>query len=224
MKVTQNILISTALTLFCIPALSAQNFSKYREFSLGSSLAVVSKQVDLTPDEIKTVHQAPVLMQDVTYWPGESSTVPTDTDPVQEMELSFCSGKLYSISVFYKSSATEGFSDEDMIKAVSATYGVAIRPAAEKTPAQPVSFSSGDVRLATWEDAQGAVTLSRSGLSQSFRLVVLSKQLQADADAASAQDIAQETADAPALASAREKQEAQDQQTERDANLKAFRP
>jgi hypothetical protein len=224
MGITQNVLVSVTLLFLSVPALSAQNFSKYRNFSLGSSLAVVSKEADVTPNQINLVHQAPVVMQDVTYWPGESSTAPMEAEAVQQMDLSFCNGGLYSINVLYKSSATEGPSDEDMIQAVSATHGVATRSAPDKNTPEPPNFTSPDMQLATWQDSQDSVTLSRSPLSKSFQLVALSKQLQAQADAATAQDIAQELQDAPKRATDRAKQEAQDQQTVRDTNLKAFRP
>jgi hypothetical protein len=224
MRITQNVLVSVALLLLSVPMLSAQSFSKYRNFSLGSSLAVVSKQADVTQSQINVIHQAPVLMQDVTYWPGESGTTPMEADAVQQMQLSFCNGGLYSINVLYKSSATQGLSDEDMIQAVSITYGVATRSAPDKNLPETLKFGSPDVQLATWQDSQDSVTLSRSPLSKSFHLIVLSKQLQAQADAATAQDIAQELQDAPKRAADRAKQEVQDQQDVRDANLKAFRP
>lgn len=224
MKISQNVLVSLALSLLCVPALGAQKFSKYREFSLGSSLNSVTKQTGVTVDEIKAIHQAPVLMQKITYWPGESGDAPTQPEAVQQLELSFCNGKLYSVNVLYRTSATEGLSDEDMIQAVSATYGVATRLAAGKAPAEPLSFNTADVQLAIWEDSQSSATLSRSPLSQSFHMMILSKQLQIEADAATAQDVAQEAADAPERASERARQEAQDQKDIREANIKAFRP
>jgi hypothetical protein len=66
--------------------------------------------------------------------------------------------------------------------------------------------------------------LSRSPLLQSFQLVVLARKLQAQADAATTEAVAQESEDAPQRETARVKKEADDAQTVRDANLKAFRP
>jgi hypothetical protein len=224
MKITQNLLICLALALLSVPALCAQDFSKYRNFSLGSSLAAISKQADVAADQISTIHQSPALIQQLTLWPIEASGAPSGSEAVQQMQLSFCNGGLYNITVMYRTAATEGLTTKDMIQAISANYGIATLPASDSNPPPPLSFSSVDVQIALWQDSQYSATLSRSPLSQSFRLVILSKRLQAQADAAIVEAVAQEREDAPQLASARVKKEAEDLQTLRETNIKAFRP
>jgi hypothetical protein len=224
MKITQNVLIGLALALLAVPALGARDLSKYRSFSLGSSLAVVSKEAGVTPDQVRTSHQSPALIQQVSLWPIASSDTPADSQDLQQMQLSFCNGGLYSITVIYRNAATAGLTSEDMIRAISADYGVATQPAAARKPPAPFSFDSEDAQLASWQDSQYSVVLSRSPLSQSFQLVVLSKPLQAQADAAIAAAVAQDREDAPQRETARVKKEADDMQSLRDANLKAFRP
>jgi hypothetical protein len=73
MKISPNVLISAALVLLAVPALCAQDLSKYRGFSLGSTLAVVSKQAQVPLDQIATVHQSPALIQQLTLWLIDSS-------------------------------------------------------------------------------------------------------------------------------------------------------
>jgi hypothetical protein len=147
-----------------------------------------------------------------------------EAEAVQQMQFSFCDSGLYKITVTYKSAATQGMTNEDMIAAVSASYGVATLASAEINPAVTLSYSSAYKQLAVWQDAKYSVALFRSPLSQSFQLVMLSKQLQAQANAAIATDAAQKLADAPQRESARVKREADDLQTQREANVKAFQP
>ena len=224
MKISRSALICAAVALLTIPALGAFDLSKYRNFSLGSSLAAVSKQAQVSPDQIKTIHKSPAMIQQFTVWPIESSDAPERSEDVQQMELSFCNGQLYNVTATYKTSATQGLTNDDMIRAISARYGVATRPDATSGPPPQASFGTADLQLASWQDAQDSVALFRSPLSDSFKLVVLSKAVQAQADAATAEALVQERDDAPQRETARIKKEADDLQALRDANLKAFRP
>jgi len=224
MKITRNVLACLSLALLSATAIGAQDLSKYRNFSLQSSLAVVSKQADVTPDEVNTTYRSPAVIQDFSLWPIESSEGPARSEDVQQMQFSFCNGELYKIVVTYRTAATEGLTAEDMVQAVSAKYGIAERPAADSNPPKNLSYSSADTQVALWEDAQYSVALSHSPLSESFQLVVLSKQLERQANAAIADAVAQERDDAPQREVARVKKEAEDLQTLREANIKAFRP
>jgi len=55
----------TFLTLFFVgvPTLRAQDLSKYRVFSLGTSLTTVLKHTDERPEEIKLINARPALIQ-----------------------------------------------------------------------------------------------------------------------------------------------------------------
>jgi hypothetical protein len=224
MRISQNVLICAALALLALPALGAQDLSKYRGFSLETSLALASKQAQVPQEQISTVHKSPALIQQFTLWPVQSAAALEGSENVQQMQLSFCNGELYNITVIYRTAATEGLTNDDMIQAISVRYGLAIRPGTSSKPTAPLSFESVDEQLASWQDSQYSVTLSRSPLSQSFQLVVLSKGLQARADAAAAQSVAQDREDAPQRETARVKKEAEDLQALRDSNRTAFRP
>jgi hypothetical protein len=78
--------------------------------------------------------------------------------------------------------------------------------------------------IAHWEDAQNSLTLSRSSLSNSFQLVLYSKQLNGQAEAAIASAVRELREDAPQREIARMKKDADDLETMRQANVKSFQP
>jgi hypothetical protein len=225
MRIARNLLICAAAAMLFVPPLaSAQDLSKYRNFSLGSNLESILAQVSEKPADATVIHPAPALIQEVTWWPVKSYQTAAPTDAVQMIVFSFYNGALYRILVTYENSATQGLSPEDMVRSISAKYGPATVPVANSTPPANRDDSSNAKAIAVWQDPQYSVALSQFPLSSIFQLVMSSKQLNAQADAAAAQADKQALEDAPQIESARVKQEAADQETLRQANLKAFRP
>ena len=206
MKTARNILICVATILLCSSLAYGQDLSKYRNFSLGTSLIAISRQVNERPAEANVIHQSPALIQELTWWPMPSYQSSAPVDPVQQILFSFYNGALYKMVVTYDSSTTAGLTAEDMVRAISAKYGAATIP------------------IAQWENLQYSVILSRTSFLNSFQLVICTKQLndQAEADSAAAAKQARE--DAPQLEIARVKKAADDLDTARQNNLKSFRP
>jgi len=224
MKIIHKSMITLALILLSTSVMSAQDLSKYRTFSLGTSVSRISKQVNTTPDTVSVIHQSPAVIQELTWWPLPSYQSSVPADPVQEIRFSFYNGALYRILATYDSASTRGLTASDMARAISATYGTAARPAANSNVPARLSYSSTDTQIALWESPQYSVTLSRSPLSNSFQLAIFSKQLKGQADAAIADAVKQEREDAPQEEMTRVKKEADDLETTRQTNLKAFRP
>jgi hypothetical protein len=224
MKIIHKLVISLALILFSTSAVSAQDLSKYRTFSLGTHLAELAKQVEVTPDDIAVIHQSPVLIQELTWWPVPSDQSSAPVDPVQTIVFSFYDGELYKIAVTYSGSATQGLTAEDLVGAISAQYGAAALPITPINPSTNGSYSNKQEAIAFWEDSRDSVALSRSPLSGSFQLVLFSKQLNSQADAAIADSMKQESDTAPQRKVALVKKEADAREALRQANLKAFRP
>ena len=224
MKIIDKVVIALVLILLSTSAVSAQDLSKYRSFSLGMRLAELSKQVNATPDDVAVIHQNPALIQELTWWPVPSDQSSASVDPVQTILFSFYSNELYKIVVTYSGSATQGLSAEDLVRAVSAEYGAATVPFAETNPSTNGAYNNTQEAIAFWEDSQYSVVLSRSPLSGSFQLVLFSKQLNSQAEAAIADAIRQEREAAPQKMVARAKKEADALEAVRRANLKAFRP
>jgi hypothetical protein len=224
MKIFYKTAIALALILVSTSTVAAQDLSKYRDFSLGSSLAGISKQVNASPNEIGVTHQSPVLIQELTWWPIESSESSARAEAVEQIQFSFCNRELYRIVATYEDKATKGMTADDMVQAISATYGTAIRPAADSSAPAQLSFSSADVRIALWENNRYSVALSRSPLMDSFQLTLVSKQLNSQAEAGIAEAMRQEIEGAPQRETARVKKQADDLAAMREANLKSFRP
>jgi hypothetical protein len=224
MKTARNILICVAAILLSVPLAYTQDLSKYRNFSLGTSLIAISRQVNERPAEASIIHQSPALIQELTWWPMPSYQSSTPVDPVQQILFSFYNGALYKMAVTYDSSTTAGLTAEDMVRAISAKYGAATLPIVAAGSLGNTTYGATETRIAQWENLQYSVILSRTSFLNSFQLVICTKQLndQAEADSAAAAKQARE--DAPQLEIARVKKEADNLETARRNNLKSFRP
>jgi hypothetical protein len=223
MNMMRNVVICVAASLLCVPMTYGQDLSKYRNFSLGTSLIEVSKQVNRKPADAQVIHQNPALIQELTWWPVQSDPFSAQAESVQEIRFSFYDGELYRVVVTYQGFATEGLTAEDMVRAISAKYGAATLPVATPPPTDLADTSTGQP-IAFWEDVQYSLTLSHSPMSGAFQLVMYSKQLNSQADAAITEAVKQEREGAPQREIARAKKEAAALEAMRLANLKAFRP
>jgi hypothetical protein len=217
MKITRNILVGLAVILFFVPGIGAQDLSKYRTFSLGTSLADLAKQVYQHPADADVIQRSPAMIQELLWRPFN------EFDPVDKVVFSFYDGKLYKIVVAYSNSATEGLTAEDMVQAISAKYGVAA-PVGESSAPASLGYRAAESPIAKWEDVQYSVTLSRVTFLNGFQLVMFTKQMEDQADAAIIQAARQAREDAPGKEVARVKKEADDLQTTRLKNVQAFRP
>jgi hypothetical protein len=224
LKILHKSTAALALMLLSTSMIAAQDLSKYRTFSLGAGLGSISKQVDATPNDVSVVHQNPALIQELTWWPVTSGEPIRRAEAVEQVKFSFFNHALYKIVATYEDAATKGLTADDMVRAISAAYGIARRPAADLGPPAQLTYNSADVQLAIWENSEYSVVLSHSPLSDSFQLTLESKQLNGQAEAAIVEAVAQATEDAPGKEIARVKKEADDLAAMRQANLKSFRP
>src|SRR5437016_13144144 len=109
--------------LLTAPLLRAQDLSKYRHFTLGMSLTRVLERTDQKMADVKVIHGRPALIQEVTWWPPNLPGTSFRSDTVEQILFSFYIGELYKISVTYDRTSTEGLTEEDMVKSISAKYG-----------------------------------------------------------------------------------------------------
>jgi len=222
MKLMLSAVISLVVLLLAAPMLRAQDLSKYRNFSLGTSLADVSKQIDAKPADVKVIHQRPSLIEELTWWPRLSG-YPPKPEAIREVHFSFCNGKLYRIYVTYDDKATEGMTTDDMVRAISARYGT------PGTPDASPSISAGgygapDKVLSHWENTQYSVDLLQSSSFTTFALVLFTKQQNAEAQAAIAAAAKLDFEDAPQNAINQKKKDADNLEALRVKNMKAFHP
>ena len=176
--------------------LRAADFSSYRGFQFGMSLSAAAKRADMNPSEALVVHQRPAVIQQLDWrprWPIQANQA--QADPVQDGLLSFYNGELFRIVVTYDRYRMEGMTAEDVIDAISQTYGIATRPTAE------VEFHStyGEAAkvIARWEDQEYSYNLVQTGNRSSFAMVLYSKRVEAVAQAAIVDAVRLEAQEAP---------------------------
>jgi hypothetical protein len=224
MKMMCRVAVSLSLLLLSAPLLFGQDLSKYRSFSLGSSLPELSKQIGPYSQMTTLVHRRPATIQEMTVWPLNSSRISTGGDPVSQILFSFYNGELYRMAVTYDPDATKGLDDDDMVQAVSARYGAATRFYPELTLPSRLTYSSADTFIARWQDAQNSVVLFRSSNQSSYLLAVFSKQLDAQAKASGIESQKLDKQEARQTEIDRPKKEAADLELARQTNQKSFRP
>jgi len=212
------------MILLSAQCIHGQDLSKYQTFSFGMRLVDLSAQVDQKPTEANLIHQRPALIKELMWWPPLASGTRL-AEPVRQILFSFYNGELYRILVTYDRYVTEGLTADSMVRTMSAKYGTATRPTAEiNFPTNETGeYGTTEKVIVRWEDSQYSFNLFRSPLSNTFGLVMFSKRLDAQAEAAIAESLKLEGQVDPQKEVARVKKEANDRETPRQKNVKAFR-
>jgi hypothetical protein len=193
------------------------------------NLLAVAKQADVEPSEARVVHQRPALIQELEWRPQRAFGPSSEADPVKEVLFSFYNGELFRVLVNYDQSKTEGLTDEDMVEAISAQYGIATKPTAKI-----ILFSSFHIYndsekvIARWEDTQYSFNLFRSSYQPTFGLLVFSKRLDRSAVAAVAEASRLDDQEAPQREIERQRKHEEEsraaQEKARPANKGNLRP
>lgn len=209
-------------------ALGAQDFTQYRDFTLGSPLATVVKATSVLPSDVRVVHQRPALVQELRWRPQRYMANPDSmlADPVREVVFTFFNDQLYLIAVDYDRQRTEGLTDADLVESLSSRYGQPLLLSKDQpTTGAP---TAGDAVVARWGDAQSQLTLSRALYPTSIRLVLARPRIEALARTASIESVRQDDEDAPQREAARAAKLAADGQTAlakaRTTNKPLFKP
>jgi hypothetical protein len=212
------------ILLLTAPMLRAQDFSKYRNFSLGTDLATIVKHTEQRSPDVKATHEGSLLFQELTWRPANGMGVSARSESVDELVFSFYKGELYKMVVTYDRASTEGLTADDMVKSVAAKYGPPTSVALDIDSAGNEQYELRQKPVATWEDSQYSFNLVRSSFSNAFQLVIYSKRVNAEADAALAQVVKVDELEAPQRAVARQKKETDAMEITRQKNQKSFRP
>ena len=224
MKTMRTAVLCFVVLLLAGPMLRAQDFSKYRNFSLGTNLAVVLKHTDQRLLDVKATHDGSLLFQELTWRPANSIGILNRTESVDEIVFSFYKGELYKMFVTYERASTEGLTADDMVKSISAKYGPATSVALAIDFPAIGQYEVRQKPVASWEDSQYSFNLVQSSFSDAFELVIYSKRVTAEKDAALAQTVKVDALEAPQRAMARQKKEADAIELTRQKNQKSFRP
>lgn len=223
MKTTRAVLCLGTL-LFIASLLQGQDLSKYRGFSLGTSVASVLKLSNMKPADVKTIHARPMLIQELTWWPPSAIERPAHPNSVEQILFSFSNGELYKMSVTYDRSSTEGLTAPDMVQSISAKYGPATSVESEIDPAMNALYNMKPGPLASWQNSQYSFDLVRSSFSDHFGLVVYSKKVNAQVELATTEAVKLEEQERPEREADAKKKEADDLEVAREKNQKSFRP
>jgi hypothetical protein len=218
----------TAAFVFATPVLCAQDLSKYRDYQLGTTLAVIATQAGLKASDARVLQHPPALVEELEWQSQEMPGSTGPRDPVRKILFSFHNGQLFRIVVSYDWERTEGLTIEDMTEAVSARYGLATLSATELVSSASRVATSGDEVVAHWEDPQYALDLFRPSYASTFGLTLFSKRWDALARAAGVEATWMDDRDAATRATERQRtQEAERQARQEQArrvNKAAFRP
>src|SRR5216684_5128608 len=224
MKMMRHVVFSLVMILFSASLIRGQDLSKYRGFSFGMSLVELSNQVDLKPLQTKLIQKRPSVIQELTWWPRESSGSSLQADTVWQVFFTFYNRELYRILVTYDRDATKGLTAEDMVRAISAQYGTATKPDVQISfPTNELHRSTEKV-IARWEDSQYSINLFRATSLNSFGLVMFSKRLDRQAEAAMAESVKLEGQEDLQREIDRQKKETDKLEVARQKNTKIFRP
>ena len=225
MKLLRGSMLCLLVLLILAPLLRAQDLSKYRHFTLGMSLTKLLERTDQTMTDVKMVHGRPALIQELTWWPPSvTGTSRRLSDSVEQILFSFCNGELYKISVTYDRPSTEGLTEADMVKSISAKYGQATIVAPEIDSATSDRYNSKQKPVATWEDAEYSFSLVRSSFGDALGLVAFSKRANAQAEFAITEALKLDEQEGPRKDAERQKKQMDDLEVMRQKNQKSFRP
>lgn len=209
------------------PLISAQNLSTYREFQLGMSLASVAQKAHIGA-EPRAIHRRPELIQELMWQPPRAADSALQGDSVWKVLFSFYNDQLYRIVVTYDRTRTEGLTADDMVEAVSATYGRFAPPRAQSTQSISSIPNDRDKILGVWENDRASINLFRSVYLSTYGLLVLSKQLDAEARVAIAESLLLDEQEAPQRELDNRQKLTEDerarQESARRANKATFRP
>ena len=224
MKTIRTSTLCFAVLLLSAPLLRAQDLSKYRHFTLGMSLTKVLERTGQKTADVKLIHGRPALVQEVTWWPPSLPGISYQSDTVEQILFSFYNGELYKMSVTYDQTATEGLTEQDMVKSISAKYGPATIVAVEIDSAKSDANVVKQTPVASWEDAQYSFNLTRSAFTDHLGLIIYSKRVNAVAELAIAEAVKIEEQEGPNREAERQKKQTDDLEAARQKNRKIFRP
>jgi hypothetical protein len=224
MKTLRSSTLCFIFLLLTVPTLRAQDLSKYRHFTLGMSMTRVLERTGQKMGDVRLVHSRPALMQELNWWPPSLPGTSSHSDTVEQILFSFYNGELYKISVTYDRSSTEGLTEEDIVKSISAKYGPATIVAPEIGSATNAGHETRQKPVASWEDEQYSFNLARSSSTDHLGLVIYSKRVNADAELAIVEAVKLEEQEGPQKEADRLKKQTDNLEVARQKNRKTFRP
>jgi hypothetical protein len=220
--------IAALTTVLGAETVLSQSLSRYREYSLDTTLAAVLIASGARPAEVKTLHNRPVLIQELVWHAPYVAPGTGNADPLQSVLFRFYDGRLYRVEVAYDRERIEGLTNSDLIESISAAYHDAIPLRGKNSDSPPIDMPSDTIVVARWDDGTSVLSLVQGGYSRAYQLVLTSKELSAGARNAINEAIRLEGDDAPQRELDRQKKEHSDavefREKTRALNKAAFKP
>jgi hypothetical protein len=219
-------------SIFCFAFFSAagvaQDLSRYRDFEFGMNLATVAKQIQMKSSDAKTRYERPALIQTLEWDQIAYSAPVLKIASVRSIRFDFYNDALFKMVVTYNPVETNGLTADDIIEAISTTYGAATKPEDSVSVSYSISYEDQQKVLARWDDAQYSYNLYRSSYGFTFGLVAFSKMLDLQSRNASREADRLDKLEAPAKELAQQKKRADDtraaDEAARSVNKPKFRP
>jgi hypothetical protein len=206
-----------------VQSVAAADLSRYRTYTLGDTLASVVAACGTDPSDVKTVHERPGLIQEIE-WRTPYAGMSERPDPVQTIVFRFNDGKLYQLTVTYDRVRMAGLTDQDVVDALAPTYGAPASRAKGNRGATTADRATNTTVLARWSDDVNRLTLSRDVDWRRYQLVLLSRPLEALAQAAIGESIRLDLKEKPQRDLDLQTKVALEAEQARIANRAAFHP
>lgn len=215
-----------SLVALGLSQVAAADVMGYRDFELGSSVTSVRGLTTAAERDLYTLYGRPAVLQLIEWRLPRPSAESTTADPVRQVTFNFVDDQLFRIAVSYDENRTAGLTKADMIAALETTYGDRVasirqlRAGFDHEDSAPV--------VAQWRNDDAVVSLQHITYLDGYRLLVTSPRLELMARNAKTAALVLETREAPALAAAALKQQADEDRAAADkartTNKAAFRP
>lgn len=200
----------------------AQDLSRYRDYTLDSSLDSVLASSGARTGRAVTLHQRPATIQELEWRAPYSAVGSAAADSVREIDFSFYNGALYQLIITYDRDKTNGLTNKDLVESLSLAYGTPmIRTAGNRSQSMALADT---VVLAQWEDVSASVTLLKDSYSPQFQLRLVSKPLMTLAQGAIREAARLDAIEAPLAAAALRQKAAAEEEATRNQNRATFKP
>ncbi|HTA47440.1 MAG TPA: hypothetical protein VK789_33590 [Bryobacteraceae bacterium] len=214
-------------TLASASLLQASDWSRYRDFHLGSSVADVAKQTGMESSEAKLISSRPERIEELDWRTNRSDSNASRADSVREIRFRFYDGSLFEMMVAYDGDQTGGMTDTDMTEALSTIYGPSSTPVTKEMVFNS-GYTSAVRTIAQWGDTQNVLNLVGFTYGRGFGLIVSSSDNQTLARRAMAESERLDRAEAPQRALDQQAKQVADNEAKdeksRLVNKPGFRP
>jgi len=219
---------SLALSVGCLAlsaaSVEAQDLSRYRAFQLGMTVAAVTEEARVPATAVRLLHQRPQLMQELDWFPPEQQAGAPEA--VRIVRFAFYDNRLYQIAVGYHRQRIEGLTAEDLVEAISGTYGTAILASSGIGSRRAAGLDEDRDRtvFAEWRNAEYSVSLVQTSHPTGFELLLVAPEPEGLAQTARIEARRLDLIDAPQLELSRQRKQGEEDRAKAEKARLANKP